>query len=99
MKKNRNSKIWQIIGEAFLLKAEEIGYYIISIGLILSFTLVVFDGFKTLFYIFTCKNLTKSAITIFDKFLITLIFLEIFYTVQVALLGGKCSKMCRTLKR
>jgi len=74
MKKNRNSKIWQIISEVFLLKAEEIGYYIISIGLILAFTLVVFDGFKTLFYIFTYENLTKGAITIIDKFLIALIF-------------------------
>ena len=52
MKKNKNSKIWQRISEVFLLKAEEIGYYIISIGLILAFILVVFGGFKTLFLYF-----------------------------------------------
>jgi len=92
MKNNQNLKNLQIFSKLFLLKAEEIGYYIISIGLLIGFALVVFDAFKTLFHIPYHKNFTQSSILILDKFLIALIFLEIFYTVQVALLEDSAIK-------
>ncbi len=88
----KNSKNWHIFGKLFLIKAEEVGYYIISIGLLLGFVLVVFDAFGTLFLNLSIENFTKSAIIILDKFLIALIFLEIFYTVQVALLEESAIK-------
>jgi hypothetical protein len=86
MKINKNLKFLQISGKTFLLKAEEIGYYLISIGLLIGFALLVFDGFKILLNIFSYENLSQAAILFLDKILIALIFIEIFYTVHVALL-------------
>lgn len=90
--KSKNLKPWKISGKLFLLKAEEIGYYLISIGLLLGFVIVVFDAFKTLFNVFSYETFTQGAIVILDKFLIALIFIEIFYTVQVALLEESAIK-------
>ncbi|MCD6548673.1 MAG: hypothetical protein J7K10_04320 [Thermodesulfobacterium sp.] len=92
MKNHPDFKGLRIFSRLFLLKAEEIGYFVISIGLLIGFALVVFDAFKTLFFIPSYKDFTQSSILILDKFLIALIFLEIFYTVQVALLEESAIK-------
>ncbi|MBO8143041.1 MAG: hypothetical protein H0Z16_00420 [Thermodesulfobacterium sp.] len=92
MKNHPEFKSLRIFSRLFLLKAEEIGYFVISIGLLIGFALVVFDAFKTLFFIPSYKDFTQSSILILDKFLIALIFLEIFYTVQVALLEESAIK-------
>lgn len=92
MKINKNLKLLQISGKTFLLKTEEIGYYLISIGLLIGFALLVFDGFKILLNIFSYENLSQAAILFLDKILIALIFIEIFYTVQVALLEESATK-------
>jgi len=92
MKNHLNFKSLQIFSKLFLLKSEEIGYFVISIGLLIGFALVVFDAFKTLFFVPSYKDFTQSSILILDKFLIALIFLEIFYTVQIALLEESAIK-------
>ncbi|MDF2953647.1 MAG: hypothetical protein OD816_000892 [Thermodesulfobacterium sp.] len=92
MKNHLDFKSLQIFSKLFLLKAEEIGYFVISIGLLIGFALVVFDAFKTLFFVPSYKDFTQSSILILDKFLIALIFLEIFYTVQIALLEESAIK-------
>jgi len=92
MQNHKESKNWLIFGKLFLMKSEEIGYYIISIGLLLGFALIIFDAFKTLFSLLSYENFTQGAIIILDKFLIALIFLEIFYTVEVALLEESAIK-------
>ena len=92
MKNHLNFKSLQIFSKLFLLKSEEIGYFVISIGILIGFALVVFDAFKTLFFVPSYKDFTQSSILILDKFLIALIFLEIFYTVQIALLEESAIK-------
>lgn len=92
MKNSKNLKNLEIFGKVFLIKAEEIGYYIISIGLLIGFGLVVFDAFKTLFLNMFYKGSVQETIFILDKLLIALIFLEIFYTVQIALLEESAIK-------
>uniref|UniRef100_A0A7V4N316 Phosphate-starvation-inducible E-like protein n=1 Tax=Thermodesulfobacterium geofontis TaxID=1295609 RepID=A0A7V4N316_9BACT len=92
MKINKNPKSWLISSKTFLLRFEEIGYYLISIGLLLGFTLIVFDGFKILLNIFSYENFSQAAILFLDKVLIALIFTEIFYTVKVALLEESATK-------
>uniref|UniRef100_A0A7V5XGJ9 Phosphate-starvation-inducible E-like protein n=1 Tax=Thermodesulfobacterium geofontis TaxID=1295609 RepID=A0A7V5XGJ9_9BACT len=92
MKINKNFGSWRVFGETFLLKAEEIGYYLISIGLLIGFAILVFDGFKILLNIFSYENFSQAAILFLDKILIALIFIEIFYTVQVALLEKSAIK-------
>lgn len=70
-----------------ILKIEEIGYYLVALGLIIGFILVIFDGFKSLLLFFQFReNFTNLVVQFLDKILIAIIFLEIFYTIEVGLL-------------
>ncbi len=68
-----------------LLKLEEYLYFLIALGLIIGFIIVMIDGLVVLFHLYESSDFSYGAIKFLDKILISLIFLEIFYTVTVAI--------------
>ncbi|MCS7199361.1 MAG: phosphate-starvation-inducible PsiE family protein [Caldimicrobium sp.] len=69
----------------FLNNLEEYLYYLVALGLIIGFIIVMIDGLVVLVGLYKTSNFSEGAIKFLDKILISLIFLEIFYTVTVAL--------------
>lgn len=69
----------------FLNNLEEYLYYLVALGLIIGFIVVMLDGLVVLVSLYKTSNFSEGAIKFLDKILISLIFLEIFYTVTVAL--------------
>lgn len=93
MKNSQKFNFSTIIKKQFILKAEEIGYYLVALGLIIGFVLIIFDGLKTLFLASQFEqDLTPLVIKFLDKILIAIILLEIFYTVEIALLEESAVK-------
>lgn len=80
--KSKNLKLK--IREVFL-HIEEVLYYIVAIGLIIGFIVVIIDGFTILISLYETSNFYEGAIKFLDKILVSLIFVEIFYTVSVAI--------------
>ncbi|MFN3567977.1 MAG: phosphate-starvation-inducible PsiE family protein [Caldimicrobium sp.] len=69
-----------------LLLNLEIGlYYLVALGLIIGFIIVIIDGFIILVSLYQTSNFYEGAIKFLDKILVSLIFVEIFYTVTVAI--------------
>lgn len=69
----------------FLTRLEEYLYYLVALGLIIGFVVVMIDGFVILMHLYETTNFSEGAIKFLDKILVSLIFLEIFYTVIVAI--------------
>ncbi len=69
----------------FLINLEEYLYVLVAIGLIIGFVIVMIDGLVVLIHLYETSNFTEGAIKFLDKVLVSLIFLEIFYTVIVAI--------------
>ncbi len=80
--KNRLSSI-NIYLQDFFLKTERFLYICIGIGLIIGTGEIIFEGFVALFHMFSYKTFSEGAIKVLDKFLIAMMFLEIFYTLQI----------------
>lgn len=79
------SKELRIKLRQFLINLEEYLYVLVAIGLIIGFVIVMIDGLVVLINLYQTSNFTEGAIKFLDKVLISLIFLEIFYTVIVAI--------------
>lgn len=85
--KERRLKIREL-----LTQIEEYLYYLVALGLIIGFVIVMIDGFTILMDIYRSATFSEGAIKFLDKILISLIFLEIFYTVIVAILEESAVK-------
>ncbi len=87
MKNSKKFDFSTIVKKHIILKVEKIGYYLVGLGLIIGFALVIFDCFKLLFLFHQLEeDIISFVVKFLDKILISIIFLEIFYTVEVALL-------------
>ncbi len=76
----------------FLIRLEEYLYYLVALGLVIGFVIVMIDGLVILINLYETSNFTEGAIKFLDKVLVSLIFLEIFYTVLVAILEESAVK-------
>ncbi len=85
--KERRLKIREL-----LTQIEEYLYYLVALGLIIGFVIVMLDGFTVLMDLYKSATFSEGAIKFLDKILISLIFLEIFYTVIVAILEESAVK-------
>ncbi len=90
MPKEEKSFQFKIKVREFLISLEEYLYYLIALGLIIGFILVMIDGIILLMGLSYEKE--NISIKFLDKVLLALIFLEIFYTVLVALLEDSMLK-------
>lgn len=79
------SRRFRIKAREYLNNLEEYLYYLVAVGLVIGFVVVMIDGAVVLFNLYETANFTEGAIKFLDKILVSLIFLEIFYTVTVAL--------------
>jgi len=70
----------------FFINLEEYLYYLVAVGLIIGFIIVMIDGLVVLINMYQTSNFTEGAIKFLDKILVSLIILEIFYTVLSAIL-------------
>ena len=82
---NPNSKELRLKIREFLINLEEYLYVLVAIGLIIGFVVVMIDGLVVLINFYQSSNFAEGAIKFLDKVLVSLIFLEIFYTVIVAI--------------
>ncbi|MGC9017595.1 MAG: phosphate-starvation-inducible PsiE family protein [Caldimicrobium sp.] len=82
---NQNSKELRLKIREFLINLEEYLYVLVAIGLIIGFVVVMIDGLVVLINLYQSSNFAEGAIKFLDKVLVSLIFLEIFYTVIVAI--------------
>ncbi|MGC9141981.1 MAG: phosphate-starvation-inducible PsiE family protein [Caldimicrobium sp.] len=82
---NPNSKELRLKIREFLINLEEYLYVLVAIGLIIGFVVVMIDGLVVLITFYQSSNFAEGAIKFLDKVLVSLIFLEIFYTVIVAI--------------
>ncbi|MGC9108748.1 MAG: phosphate-starvation-inducible PsiE family protein [Caldimicrobium sp.] len=82
---NTNSKELRLKIREFLINLEEYLYVLVAIGLIIGFVIVMIDGLVVLINLYQSSNFAEGAIKFLDKVLVSLIFLEIFYTVIVAI--------------
>jgi len=76
----------------FFINLEEYLYYLVAVGLIIGFIIVMIDGLVVLINMYQTSNFTEGTIKFLDKILVSLIFLEIFYTVLVAILEESAVK-------
>lgn len=79
------SKQFKIKMREFFTQLEEYLYYLVALGLIIGFIIVMIDGLVILINLYQSANFSEGAIKFLDKILVSLIFLEIFYTVIVAI--------------
>ncbi|MGC8871261.1 MAG: phosphate-starvation-inducible PsiE family protein [Caldimicrobium sp.] len=89
---NPNSKELRLKIREFLINLEEYLYVLVAIGLIIGFVVVMIDGLVVLITFYQSSNFAEGAIKFLDKVLVSLIFLEIFYTVIVAITEGSAVK-------
>ncbi|MEZ0344060.1 MAG: phosphate-starvation-inducible PsiE family protein [Caldimicrobium sp.] len=82
---NQKSRELRLKIREFLISLEEYLYVLVAIGLIIGFVIVMIDGLFVLIHLYETSNFTEGAIKFLDKVLVSLIFLEIFYTVIVAI--------------
>ncbi len=82
---NPKSKELRLKIREFLINLEEYLYVLVAIGLIIGFVVVMIDGLVVLINLYQSSNFAEGAIKFLDKVLVSLIFLEIFYTVIVAI--------------
>ncbi len=82
---NQKSRELRLKIREFLISLEEYLYVLVAIGLIIGFIIVMIDGLFVLIHLYETSNFTEGAIKFLDKVLVSLIFLEIFYTVIVAI--------------
>lgn len=82
---NLKSKNLRLKIREYLVNLEEYLYVLVAIGLIIGFVIVMIDGLAVLINLYHTSNFTEGAIKFLDKVLVSLIFLEIFYTVIVAI--------------
>lgn len=92
MAPEEKSQNFRIRAREFFIKLEEYLYYLVAIGLIIGFGIVMIDGLVILLNLYNTANFTEGAIKFLDKILVSLIFLEIFYTVLVAILEESAVK-------
>ncbi len=76
---------FKIFIKDLLLKTEEIFYLLISLGLLIVFCVIIVDGFFILIRLPYTGELSFYIIKFLDKVLISLIVVELFYTVIVAI--------------
>ncbi|HBT04330.1 MAG: Uncharacterized protein XD42_0920 [Thermodesulfobacterium sp. 37_54] len=74
---------WNYYVQGFFLKFERVLYILIGLGILIATGFIIFYGFKTILAIPTYVNFTEGIIKVLDKFLIAMMFLEVFYTLQV----------------
>lgn len=92
MDREKRSLEFQLRLKQFFINLEEYLYYLVAIGLVLGFVNVMIDGLVVLINMYQTSNFTEGAIKFLDKILVSLIFLEIFYTVLVAILEESAVK-------
>lgn len=92
MTPEEKSQNFRIRAREFFIKLEEYLYYFVAIGLIIGFGIVMIDGLVILINLYNTSNFTEGAIKFLDKILVSLIFLEIFYTALVAILEESAVK-------
>lgn len=85
MQSEDRPKLFRLKMREFLIKLEEYLYYLVALGLIIGFVIVMIDGLIVITSLYSSPNLTEVVIKFLDKILISLIFLEVFYTVTVAI--------------
>lgn len=85
MQSEDRPKLFRLKMREFLIKLEEYLYYLVALGLIIGFVIVIIDGLIVIRSLYSSPNLTEVVIKFLDKILISLIFLEVFYTVTVAI--------------
>ncbi|MFN3504961.1 MAG: phosphate-starvation-inducible PsiE family protein [Caldimicrobium sp.] len=81
----KNFKLFRLKMREILSTLEEYLYYLVALSLIIGFVIVMIDGLTILINLYQTLTLTEGAIKFLDKILVSLIFLEVFYTVIVAL--------------
>lgn len=81
----KNFKLFRLKMREILSTLEEYLYYLVALGLIIGFVIVMIDGLTILINLYQTSTFAEGAIKFLDKILVSLIFLEIFYTVIVAL--------------
>lgn len=86
------SKKFRIKVRETLMQLEEYLYYLVALGLIIGFIIVMTDGFIILMNVYKSASFSEGAIKFLDKILVSLIFLEVFYTVIVAILEESAIK-------
>lgn len=86
------SKKFRIRVREILMQLEEYLYYLVALGLIIGFIIVMTDGFIILMNVYKSASFSEGAIKFLDKILVSLIFLEVFYTVIVAILEESAIK-------
>ncbi|PMP66691.1 MAG: hypothetical protein C0190_04845 [Thermodesulfobacterium geofontis] len=93
MTPDEKPKFFIFKGKETLINLEEYLYYLVALGLVIGFVLVMIDGLKVLIsLIYQTTELTEGAVKFLDKILVSLIFLEIFYTIIVAILDKSVIK-------
>lgn len=92
MTPEERSKNFRLKVREFLIRLEEYLYYLVALGLVIGFVIVMIDGLVILINLYETSNFTEGAIKFLDKVLVSLIFLEIFYTVMVAILEESAVK-------
>jgi hypothetical protein len=74
---------WNYYVQGFFLKFERVLYILIGLGILIATGFIIFYGFKGILDIPSYVNFTEGIIGVLDKFLIAMMFLEVFYTLQV----------------
>jgi len=92
MDREKRSLEFRLKLKQFFINVEEYLYYLVAIGLVIGFVIVMIDGLVVLINMYQTSNFTEGAIRFLDKVLISLIFLEIFYTVLVAIIEESAVK-------
>jgi len=92
MEPEKKSQLYRLRIRQFFLQLEEYLYCLVALGLIIGFVIVMIDGLVVLINMFQTSNFTEGAIKFLDKVLVSLIFLEIFYTVIVAIIEESAVK-------
>lgn len=78
-----NLNKWNYYIQEIFLWLERFLYLLVGFGVLLSTAIIVFFCFKGVMELPYHPNFTEGIIKVLDKFLIAMMFLEIFYTLQV----------------
>jgi len=78
-----NLERWNYYVQSFFLRLERVLYIFIGLGILVATAFIIFYGFKAIWNFPSYHNFTEGIIYVLDKFLIAMMFLEVFYTLQV----------------
>lgn len=78
-----NLNRWNYYIQEFFIWLERFLYILVGLGVLISTAIIVIFCFKSIFELPYYPNFTEGIIKVLDKFMIAMMFLEVFYTLQI----------------